>query len=81
MTHDWKTKPADVWSKQHGGAHYDQPIQPTIFCYVNKLDVLESNIIKYVCRHKKAGGAEDIKKLIHYAEMILEMEYDTKDNE
>jgi len=55
--------------------------QHTIFCYVNKMDVLESNIIKYICRHKnkekkqKGLGEQDIRKLIHYAEMILEMEY------
>ena len=70
-----------VWKKQHGGDHYDQPIQPTIFSYVNGLDVLESNIVKYICRHKnrekkeKGRGKMDIEKLIHYAEMILEMEY------
>lgn len=70
-----------IWMRQFGGDHYDQPIQPTIFCYVNQLDVLESNIVKYICRHKnkekkkKGKGKQDIEKLIHYAQMILEMEY------
>ena len=73
-----------LWMRQFGGDHYDQPIQPTIFCYVNGLDVLESNIVKYVCRHKnkekkeKGRGKMDIEKLIHYAEMILEMEYNER---
>lgn len=77
------TKYEGIWLRQFGGDHYDQPIQPTVFCYVNELDVLESNIVKYISRHKarekdiKGNGKMDIKKLIHYAEMILEMEYGT----
>jgi len=69
----------DIFKVQVGGNHYAHlEIQPTFFCYKNKLDVLESNIIKYVCRHKRAEGIEDIKKLIHYAQMILELEYGVK---
>ena len=41
----------------------------------NKLDFLEGNIVKYISRHRKKNGAEDIRKVIHYAELILELEY------
>jgi hypothetical protein len=42
----------------------------------NDLTFLEGNIIKYVTRHRRKGeGKKDIEKVIHYAEMILEMEY------
>jgi hypothetical protein len=35
----------------------------------------EGNAIKYICRHSNKGKAEDIKKAIHYLEMILERDY------
>ena len=35
------------------------------------------NVIKYVCRHQSKGKADDIKKAIHYCEMILERDYAT----
>lgn len=67
-------KPSDV---QIGGGHYkDMPIQPYEFCYRNKLDNLQSNVIKYTVRHKFKSGAEDIKKAIHTLQVILEYEYD-----
>jgi len=63
--------------KQVGGDHYkDCVIQPTVYCQLNKLTTCESNIVKYVTRHNKKGeGKEDIKKVIHYAEMLLALEY------
>ena len=40
---------------------------------------LQGNIIKYITRHRRKGeGRKDIEKVIHYAEMILEMEYNDK---
>ena len=63
-------------SRQVGGNHYiDFEIMPIEYISKNKLDFLEGNIIKYISRHKKKNGAEDIKKVIHYAELILELEY------
>jgi len=32
-------------------------------------------VINYVTRHKSKNGAQDIKKAIHYLELILELEY------
>ena len=62
--------------KQVGGAHYaEMAIQPIEFITANDLSFLEGNIIKYVCRHKKKNGADDIKKAIHYCELLLQMEY------
>lgn len=58
--------------KQIGGDHYLKcGIMPTTYIRANNLDFFEGNIIKYATRHKEKGGAEDIKKVIHYAEMIL----------
>ena len=62
--------------KQIGGDHYLKcGIMPTTYIRANNLDFFEGNIIKYATRHKEKGGAEDIKKVIHYAEMILEDVY------
>ena len=69
-----------VTNKQVGGDHYKDVVISSIeYITKNKLDFCEGNIIKYISRHRKKGGAEDIKKAIHYAELILELEYGTED--
>ena len=57
--------------KQVGGNHYQLPIEPIDYIVKNELGYREGNVVKYVTRHKKKNGAEDIKKAIHYLEMIL----------
>lgn len=62
--------------KQVGGGHYKRfVIQPVEFCQKNKLGYCESNVIKYVVRHQFKNGVEDIKKAIHYLELLLQLEY------
>ena len=62
--------------KQIGGKHYrNMKIQPAEFINENKLLFAEGNAIKYICRHQSKGKADDIKKAIHYLEMILERDY------
>tara|TARA_R100001132_G_C3230473_1_gene65319 strand:- start:324 stop:692 length:369 start_codon:yes stop_codon:yes gene_type:complete len=66
--------------KQVGGNHYkDVAISSIDYIVKNKLNFCEGNIIKYISRHKRKNGAEDIKKAIHYAELILELEYGKDD--
>ena len=61
---------------QVGGGHYkDLPIQPVTFIHANNIPFLESNVIKYIVRHKTKNGAADIQKAIHYCQLILELEY------
>jgi hypothetical protein len=31
--------------------------------------------VKYICRHQAKNGAEDIKKAIHYCELLLQTKY------
>jgi hypothetical protein len=64
-------------NKQVGGNHYkDCKIQPIEYIVANNLTYCEGNIVKYVTRIRRKGdGKKDIQKIIHYAEMILEMEY------
>ena len=66
----------DALMKQVGGNHYaSMAIQPVEFIVANELGFLEGNIVKYVCRHHAKNGAEDIKKAIHYCEMLLQTKY------
>jgi len=66
----------DSLEEQVGGKHYqNMKIQPAEFINENKLLFAEGNAIKYICRHSAKGKEEDIKKAIHYLEMILERDY------
>lgn len=62
---------------QVGGDHYKGcGIQPVEYIQANKIGFLEGNIIKYATRHKTKGGADDVRKIIHYANLLLELEYE-----
>ena len=62
--------------KQEGGDHYkDCKIQPIEYITANNLDFMQGNIVKYITRHKSKNGAEDIKKIKHYCDLILKLEY------
>jgi len=66
-----------AYKKQIGGSHYQNfRIQPSKFINDNKLLFAEGNAIKYICRHSYKNGKEDLKKAIHYIEMIMERDYD-----
>ena len=79
MTHkdDFKGVTYDSLEKQVGGKHYKNfRIQPAEFINENKLLFAEGNAIKYICRHSVKGKEQDIRKAMHYLEMILERDYD-----
>tara|TARA_R100000789_G_C2934612_1_gene130204 strand:+ start:226 stop:522 length:297 start_codon:yes stop_codon:yes gene_type:complete len=73
----------DPLDKQVGGSHYKScGIQPVEYIYANDLNYFEGNIIKYITRHRTKGeGRKDIEKVIHYAELILQLEYEESDNQ
>jgi hypothetical protein len=63
--------------RQEGGGHYKgMTIQPVEFIHANNIPYCEANVIKYVTRHKAKNGAQDIRKAIHYCQLILKMQYD-----
>ena len=66
-------------NKQIGGNHYKQfTIQPWEFIRVNKLNPLQANIIKYVCRYLDKGKPfEDLKKIKHYCDLEIKHLRDT----
>jgi hypothetical protein len=75
-TFDVYVKEKTALDKQEGGNHYkDMAIQPVEFITANNLGFLEGNVVKYICRHHAKNGAEDIKKAIHYCELLLQTKY------
>jgi hypothetical protein len=74
--HEFKT----VLTKQEGGQHYkDKAIQPIVYIHANKLGFFAGNVVKYITRYKEKNGAEDVRKAIHYCQLLLELEYGEKD--
>ena len=58
---------------QVGGGHYkDMVIQPVEFIVKNKIEYREANIIKYITRHGNKNGIEDVRKAMHYCQMIID---------
>ena len=54
-------------------------IEVTDFISDQNMSFIEGNVVKYITRHRTKGeGAKDIQKVIHYAQMILELRYGEK---
>lgn len=67
------SNPLDV---QVGGDHYKiLKIQPVEYIVANNIPFLEGNIIKYATRHRHKNGKQDLEKVIHYAQLAIEMYY------
>ncbi len=58
-------------------AHYDMPIQPITFIRANRDHIcfLAANVIKYISRHRKKNGKEDLLKARYYLDMMIEDYY------
>ena len=67
---------ATASATQVGGDHYcNMAIQPAEYAQLNNLNFIEGCVVKYVSRHRNKNGAEDIKKAIHFLNLLLEIEY------
>ena len=65
----------DPLAVQVGGGHYlDFKIQPIEFIFHNQIPFIEGCCIKYLCRWREKGGAQDLEKVKHYIDLLLEME-------
>lgn len=70
----------ETLNRQVGGNHYKNlAIQPIEYITKNNLNFSEGSIVKYITRHKYKNKDEDIKKVIHFAKLILQMEYGYSD--
>jgi len=66
-----------AFDDQIGGNHYKlMMIQPTEYILANNLDWCEANIVKYISRWRDKGGVDDLRKVIHYAQILIEKELD-----
>ena len=71
-----KEKVKNALDTQVGGGHYkDLAIQPVEYCMKNNLNYCQANIVKYATRYKDKNGLEDLKKIKHYVDLIIELEY------
>ena len=60
---------------QVGGEHYkDMVIQPVEFIQKNRIGFVEGNIIKYICRWRAKNGLEDLHKVKHYIDLLIDIE-------
>lgn len=50
-------------------------MEPAEYCAINNIPFMEGNVIKYVCRHSKKNGVEDLRKAMHYLEMLIQIKY------
>lgn len=62
-------------STQVGGNHYDVAISPYKYAHANELGLLEGNVVKYVTRHKRKNGKEDLLKAIDTLNQLIQLEY------
>ena len=61
--------------RQISGSHYKTlKIQPLEYALENDLGVCEHAVIKYVSRWREKGGVDDLRKAIHYCEILIELE-------
>ena len=62
---------------QVGGSHYaDQAMQPIEYIMANELDFCEGSIVKYITRWRLKGGVQDLEKIKHYCDFLIERNTD-----
>ena len=61
--------------RQVSGNHYKKmTIQPLEYALENGLGICEHAVVKYVSRWRDKGGVDDLRKAIHYCEILIERE-------
>ena len=61
--------------QQVGGDHYRRlKIQPVEYIHANGLGFVEGCIVKYATRWQSKGGVDDLRKIIHFAQLLIELE-------
>jgi hypothetical protein len=64
--------PGDTLAKQIGGTHYKKGVQPWTIAMDWGLDPWSHNVVKYILRFPYKNGKEDLEKIAHYVEFLLE---------
>jgi len=69
-----------AFDEQIGGNHYKlMMIQPTEYILANNLGWCEANVVKYISRWRAKGGVDDLRKVVHYTQILIEKEMAPKD--
>lgn len=64
--------------EQVGGNHYKHlVIQPAEYSYYNGLDALQHTVVRYITRFREKNGREDLEKIKHVVDLLIELEYET----
>jgi hypothetical protein len=69
-----EVKGSSALDHQEGGSHYKLPIQPVEFITKNKLGFCEGNVVKYITRWRSKNGLQDLLKVKHYVDLLIELE-------
>ena len=65
-------KPTDY---QVAGSHYKElKIQPIEYILANNMGFCEGAIVKYITRWRDKGGIDDLRKIKHFCEFLIENE-------
>lgn len=65
--------------EQVGGNHYKKyKIQPAEYAHANNLDFFQGSVVKYITRFRDKNGKQDLEKIKHLCDYLIELEY--KDN-
>ena len=60
---------------QIGGGHYKElAIQPVEYIHKNNLGFIEGCVVKYVTRWRDKGGLNDLRKAVHFLQILIELE-------
>ena len=70
-----ETTPSSPLDVQVGGSHYKQfKIQPVEYTRANRFGDIEAAIIWYISRWQVKGGFQDLEKIKHFCDLLMEME-------
>lgn len=64
---------ASANDRQVGGIHYKTHLEHWDFVERNRLSYVIGCATKYVTRHTKKNGAEDLQKALHYVDKAIEL--------
>lgn len=73
------SKKSEPLERQEGGEHYRKlKIQPIEYIQANDLGFEEGSVVKYITRHKDKNGVQDLRKAIHFIELLIAHDYPEK---
>ena len=69
------SQPKGALAEQVDGDHYKKlKIQPIQYSMANNLNACQHSIIKYATRYKDKGKLKDLKKIIHFTNLLIQIE-------